>query len=274
MPDFDAAGMFDVDGAFTDTGRSSLVTAAGEDHVNTKVFDDVKDMNGLAKVFADTKSKLGQKLENVIQKPAENATDEEISTYKAALATASGAPEKAEDYEFFKSEKLPDGMERSQEAEDQFRAVFFEHKIPKETVTALTKVFEEFQVGDFGRMQETVAANDAKTADDAQKAFDTECTAIKTDWPGEKLSLNARISLAAIQQFGDDELIGKLKEAKMYENATDLSKWRESGVPLNTLRIFHKIGLATLDAKALGNPNGSVLTDTEKVKNMYPNTKD
>lgn len=268
------------EGGFEDSFRSDVLPGAiGEEHKGTQLFDDIPDVQTLCKRFADTKTAYDKKLDNVIQKPPDDAPDEVKATYRSELATASGAPAAASEYEFFKSEKLPEGMERSQELEDRFRQVFFEHKTPKALVKALSQVFEESQVAAFTSVMETdqQAADEAakvaaEKADAEQRTFDEGCTALKTEWPGEKLAGNARISLAAIEKFGSDELITNLKKANMYENAADLAAWKTAGIPLATLRLFHKVGLATLDASVLGGGKGGAGSGGTK-KSMYARTK-
>lgn len=262
------------EGVFEDSFRTDVLPGyLGDDHKGSKVMDDVKDVATLVKRFADTKSSHDKKLENVIQKPADDASEEIKAAYRAELATASGAPAAASEYEFFKSEKLPDGMERSGELEDKFRTAFFEHKASKALVKALSQIFEEHQVGAFNSLVETDKQEAAKRADETQKTFDTACTAFKTDFPGEKLAAEARIGLETINKFGSEELKKKLKDANIYENAADLTKWRDSGVPLETLRFMIKVGHETLDASVLGGdtPGGG---GGGKKKSMYQRTKD
>ena len=276
MAEFNASEVFDDEGNFTETGRASLVGHAGEGHADTKVFDDVKGLGGLCKAFADTKSALGRKLENVIEIPADDAADDIRAAYRAKIATASGHPADAADYKFFKSETLPEGMTRSQDFEDKFRAIFHAGGASTALVETLTKEFEEMQIAAFNGFQEQDKIDAAAEADETQRVFDEGCAKLKTDWPGDKLAVNARISLAAIEMFGDDELKGKLKEAGMYENASDLAAWNKAGVPLNTLRLFNRVGLKTLDAKILaGNVGGGGGggSEEDKAKAMYPNTK-
>lgn len=267
--EFDASAIFNEDGSFTDAGRQAMISYAGEEHKDTKLFDDVKDFPGVCKRLADTKSSHDKKLENVIQKPADDASDEVKAAYRAQLAEASGAPKTATEYEFYKSEKLPDGMERSQELEDKMRTILFEHKAPKTLVLALSQAFEEFQIGSFNAIIETDRQTAATAADEKQGAFDTACTAMKEKYPGEKLATEARIGLLVINKYGTEELVKKLKDANMYENAADLTKWRDSGVPLETLQFMIKVGHETLDAKFLGNPPSG---PAEK-SSMYARTK-
>lgn len=257
-------------GDFTDEFKTALPGMLGENHVDSKVMDDIPNISALVKSHADTKSALSKKLDNVIQKPGDSATDDEKAAYRTALAEASGAPKEASEYEFYKADKLPEGMERSTELEDKFRAVFHEHKAPKALVKALSQVFEEVQIAGFNGVMEADKVEKAKVADEKQKQFETESTVLKTDWPGDQLPTNARISLAAIQKYGSDELIKKLKDAGMYENAADIAKWRDSGVPIETLRLFHKIGKETLSAEALGKSGGGA---TGKKTSMYSRTK-
>ena len=270
MDGFDAGAIFTEDGSFTDAGRQAMVSAAGEGHEETTLFDDVKGFSGLCKRFADTKTSHDKKLENVIQKPADDATEEVKTAYRNQLAEASGAPKDASGYEFFKAEKLPEGMERSQQMEDDVRAIFHKHGASAALVKDMSEYFENAQIGAFNGLVESDKKVAAEKADAEQKLFDEGCTALKTEWPGDDLAKNARISLAAINQFATDELKKGLAAANMYENATDLTKWKEAGVKLETLRIFHNVGLKTLDAETLGGKPGA----TAGAKNSpYARTK-
>ncbi len=262
-------------GEFTEEFKTALPEMLGEEHKDSKVFDDIPSISALVKSHADTKTALGKKLDNVITKPGENATDEEKATYAQTIAEAAGAPKEASGYEFFKSEKLPEGMERSQATEDAYRALFFKHKVSAAVVKELSQAFEEMQIGSFNSVTEADKVAVAEKADEEQRVFDAGCTKLKTEWPGEKLPANARISLAAINAFADDDLKAALKEVKMYENASDLAAWKKAGVPLNTLKTFYKVGLKTLDASVLGGEHSSHEEGSEKDKarKMYPNTK-
>ena len=104
MDGFDAGTMFGDGGSITDSGRAAMVTAAGEGHAETKLFDDITDFGGLCKRFADTKTAYDKKQENVIQRPADDASDEVKAAYKKEVSKAHGAPDEASGYEFFKAE--------------------------------------------------------------------------------------------------------------------------------------------------------------------------
>ncbi len=276
MDGFDAGTVFNDDGSFTDTGKASLVTLAGEGHSETKVFDDIPNYGALVKAYADTKSAYGKKLENVIQKPADDAGDDVKAAYKAEIAKAHGAPPDASGYKFYKSETLPEGMERQQEIEDTFRAVFDKHKASAGLVEELSEVFEKLQIKSFTDLIEANKQIEATANDEKQKAIDTSHTALKDLWKGDDLGKNARISLKALDIFGSDELKKKIADAKMYENATDLAAWHAAGVPAETLQLFYNVALKTLSAKVLGGDEpgggGGALTDKDKAAKMYPNT--
>ncbi len=277
MSEFDASVIFSDDGNFTDEGRKALITGAGEGHAETKAFDDIKNLAGLAKVCVDSKAAASRKMDDFIQIPKADDDEATKAAYRDRVLAA-GAPTEAAGYEFHKPEKLPEGMEYDQAAEDAARAFFFEHKFSKAHVAALTKFNAEGKVAAH-TASATQATTDAATeADEKQRVLTEGYESLKTDWPGEKLAVNNRIALAAIDIFGDDDLKAKLKEADMYTNATDDAAWEKAGVPAATRRLFHKIGLRTLDAKALAGAKTSgtdknTMTDKDRAKSMYPNTE-
>lgn len=278
MPDgFDAGVLFGDDGNFTDEGRAALIAGAGEGHAETKAFNDIKNLAGLSKAYADSNVAASRKLENVIQIPGDDA-DEDIKTaYRASLAKASGAPDDASGYEFHKPAEMPDGMEYDQAAEDKARAFFFEHKFSKENVAALTKFNADGKIAQFTAQAEADQTAASEAADENQRVLKEGYTKLATDWPGEKFAVNNRIALAAIEIFGDEDLKAKLKEANMYTNATDDAAWEKAGVPVATRRLFHRVGLKTLDAKTLTGSNAATdksnMTDKERAAARYPNTK-
>ncbi len=278
MAEFDASVIFGEDGTFTDEGRKALISGAGEGHAETKMFGDIKNLAGLAKVAADSNAAASRKLDNVIEIPGDDADDATKSAYHARLATAAGAPTEAAGYEFHKPEKMPEGMEYDQAAEDLARVFFFENKFSKAQVVALTKFNADGKIAQFAAMAEQATTDAAADADEKQKALTEGYDKLKTDWPGEKLPENNRIALAAINIFGDKDLKAKLKAADIYTNATNDTAWEEAGVPVKTRRLFHQVGLRTLDAKALAGArtsaaDKSTMTDTEKARSRYPNTK-
>lgn len=273
MEGFVASEVFNDDGSFTDTGRGTLAGYAGDDHKGTKVFEDVKDLAGLCKFAADTKSAYNKKMENVIQIPGEGSDETTMAAYRARLAEASGVPSEASGYEIFKPEKLPDGMEHNEELEAGYRKIFKETGCTKATALALSKFFTENQITGFNSVMEEDRKEAAEKADKSQREFDEGCNKFRTENPGEKLADYCRTSLKAINEFGDAELKDKLKTAGMYENATDLAKWRDNGVPLPTLSLFKRIGDAMKDTGGpLGEGGGGDLTPKQKARKLYNKT--
>lgn len=272
MDGFVAADTFNEDGTFTDAGKGSLVTFAGDDHKETKAFDDIKDLGGLAKVYADTKSALGKKLENVIQKPADDADETVKANYRAELAKAAGAPDDKSGYELYKPESLPEGMEWSEDLEAGYRELFAQLKVPKDTALALSKHFADSAIANYTTIMDEDKKAASERNDAAQREFDEGCAKLRTEQPGDKLALFTRTSLKAIEKYGSKELTDKLKEAKMYENATDLTKWRDTGVSLATLRLFANVGNDMNDAGLLGRRNVPNAAENDKLAKMYSNT--
>jgi hypothetical protein len=264
------AVMIDAEGNFTDEFRAAVPGYLGDEHKDSKALDDINTLGDLVKSHAATKSAYGKKLENVIQKPAEDADDEQKAEYHKALATELGAPDNADKYEFFRADKeLPKGMLYSEKTQEALRECAFKHGVSAAFIKEASEVLHKSQVQE---LKDVVA----KQNDDAQKIFDEQSTSLKTAWAGDDLAKNSRIALKALQEFASDELKELLKKEGVYEKASDLSVWRNCGIDPDQIRIWHNIGMRSLSAEVLqnegvkGGTGGE--TEKEKMKRLYPNS--
>ncbi|KKL05474.1 hypothetical protein LCGC14_2605680 [marine sediment metagenome] len=184
------------DGVITDNFKPSML---GDDYADSKFFDTIPDLTSLMKSAADSKSALGKKLEDVIQRPGENATDAEKSAYQAEIRKASGAADKVEDFEF--------GITVEGEAHEEFTKIFkekfLEFGFSPSVASELVELYDVTQA----TVQEAIQAQQ-------DQAFKDEVAAFKKDHLGDKLVVGTRTAAKAIIAFGDDDLKTKVKEAK------------------------------------------------------------
>lgn len=266
------------EGVFEDSFRTNVLPGyLGDDHKGSKVMDDVPNVGTLIKRFADTKSAFDKKLENVIQKPGESATEDEKSAYRTALAVASGAPVTAAEYEFFKSEKLPEGMERNQTMEDRFRTEFFKHKAPKELVKALSQVFEELQIEGFNAMMAEDVKKQEEITATTQKVQDDKIDQLKKGgWTGDAAKVKPRVAFHALKKFntGDPEFIKKLDESKVYDNPEDFAAWKKLGVSAADLERWSVIGEAMGVSVSPTDKSGGGGTGARVIDEIYKDAMD
>ena len=212
------------DGKFTDGFSPNLI---GEEYAESKAFENTPDIISLTKAYADTKSALGKKLENVIQKPGEGASDQELVDYKAAIRSAAGAPEKVEDYIFTPAE----GIEHNEELAKVFKEKFFQHGLAPEVASDLVATWDALQIA-MGEQQKAEAA----------QTFKDEVDEFSKNHPGDNLVTGTRTAAMAILEFADDNLKAKIREAKLLDNITNFEAWNQLGVSPVQLALWENIG--------------------------------
>jgi len=253
--DFDLSQHCNEDGTFINP--AALRTLAGPEHADSKCFDDVKDFPSLVKSHADTKSALGKKLENVIQKPSADASEEDRTAYRASLKTELGAVKSGAEYEFARAE-LPAGMPYDEAMEAQFRELFAKTGTPKDEAKQIYEAYSAYQIA---KHNAAAVAEQNQIKDDDEK--------LRTDWPGEKMLVNPRLALAGMEALGAEAfprlwngwteadgtvvagLEARLKKAKIFDSPGDLAKWRACGVDTSMLRLYCVIGKKMVGAKML-----------------------
>ena len=235
----------DETGKFTDSFKDNILAVIGEEHKGTKLWENIPDVATAFKVLADTKSAFGKKLENVIQRPADDASDEDKEAYRKSLLKELGATDNADDFEFPRMDGVEYG-EQEEENEAAFRKFFLEEGVSPALAKKLVELGNQAQVGM------------AKARLEAeQRAFETECGELDKDWPGDKTVENNRIAHDAMMEFSDDALKSVLKDAKIYDDAGNHTKWRDVGVSVRQRRIWHNIGVAMKSAEYSGGGSGS-----------------
>ena len=254
--DFNLSEHCNDDGSFIDP--AALRTLAGPEYAESKAFDDIKDFRSLVKVHADTKSALGKKLDNVIQKPAADASDEDKAAFRTSLKTELGAVKSGAEYEFNRPAELPAGMHYDEAFEAQAREMLAAAGIPKDEAKAIYDGYSNYQIARYN------AAAEAET-----KQIKADDDQLRTDWAGEKMTVNPRLAFAAMKELGAEAfprlwndrteadgsvfkgLESRLKEANIFDSPGDLDKWRSCGVETSMLRLYSVIGQKMVGAKML-----------------------
>lgn len=236
MPDVNVMEHIDETGKFTETFKEQISSIAGEEFKDSKIFDSVPDIATLVKNYAYTKRDFGKKIDGLIQKPAENATDEQKAEYRKMLLKELGAPEKAEDYVIKRPENLPEGVSYDEEVEKHFREVFLKLGVPNDIASALTDEFNQLQMSRF-----QAALEKQKTEFiESSKALDKDPA-----WLGENRIKNNRIAFKAVLKFAGEDLAKLFKDAKLNEDVANHQKWHDLGFNPAQRRIWYNIGLAT-----------------------------
>jgi hypothetical protein len=253
--DFNLSDHVNDDGTFVNP--SALKALAGDEHKDTKCFDDIKDFQSFVKVHADTKSALGKRLENVIQKPGKDATDAEKAAYRASLKAELGAVKSGAEYEF-KRPDLPAGMQYDEAMETQFREIFAKAGVPKEDAKGFYDAYNA------GMLAKHKAAAEAET-----RQIGTEDEQLRKDWTGNDMLVNPRMAFAAMKSLGAEAfpklwagwtepdgtvikgLEVRLKEANIFDSPGDLAKWRACGVDPSMLRLYCVLGRKMIGANML-----------------------
>lgn len=237
MPDFNLTDYVNDDGSFTESGIASL---AGDEHAGTKAFDDIPNFQTLVKVYADTKRKVGEKHENVIQRPAENATDDQRAEFRKLLLKELGAVEKSEDFGF-EVPTLPEGMVYDKATDDFYKDLFIKLNLPKDIATELRSAFIEASIK---RHNDRIKAEN--------EAFENSVKQFKERHKGDDEVLHVRYAHDALMHFAGDDIVKDgqtikglktlIKEANLYSNPTEYEKWKDLGIKPDQIELWGNIG--------------------------------
>lgn len=247
-------------GEFKDSFREQIPKIAGDEFKDTKLFDQIKNLNNLVKTYAHTQKAFDTKMEGVIKQPADDASDEEKAQFRASLNKMIGAPDKADEYELPTIEGMPENIKLNEDVAKGYREICHRHGVSMEAFRELA---------DFnGKTAINNAAKHQKTIDDK---FDVDLAELTKEWPGDSCVANCRIAYNAMNEFmkirKNEDFLGLLKESKIYDNAGDLAKWREIGVMPSDLRLWHAIGtkMKSPEPGNEGGDKGGEKTTPEKV---------
>lgn len=236
--------------------NTAMVNEAGgftqvfTDHVKTefpdsKVFDDVKGLTDLAKVYHDTKTAFGargtelttanealtaanSKMETGLFPLSEDADDTAKGEYAKRLAALNGFDGKTESYKMPRIEGIEYGK-----AEEATEKAIVEMAIAKGIPPAVVNQFTEFH----NAVQKQLIADEMAEFQADSKQFDT-------DFPGDNKQVALRSVFKALEHFASDELEAKMKEAGLFDS-TDLALWNKY-IPIPTIRIFEQVHAKTM----------------------------
>ncbi len=223
-------------GEFTDEFRTALPEMLGDEHKDSKVMENVKDLKTLVLNHANTKSAYDKKMENIIQRPAADADDTVKADFVKLLQKELGAPDNAGDYDL---SKLIDGDSPMlpKEAAEKLAEIFHNHGSSKAAVAAVTEAYMELWQAAINQQTETET-----------KSFNEAVTKYQGDLPGDKGTVNTRSAIDAMRKFNKNnpDFLKELDESKFYDNPSDLNKLRALGMSVGDLLAWSEI------AKELG----------------------
>jgi hypothetical protein len=262
MADVNVMDFVDESGKFTDGFKDQIGSIAGDEFKGTKMLDDIHDVPSVIKSFLHTKRDYGKKLEGVITKPGEGASDEDRANYRTALLKELGTPESADDYEFPKTEE-GSGLTFNENLAKMWREFFHSKGWPVDMV----KDAAEF-------MYKSQAAMIADRRKEQQDALEKDMASFKKDFRGDNLVKAGRIAHNAIMTYATDDLKNLLRENKVYDSAGDLELWHKTGFTPTQLRIWEKIGndmkVSEAPSDEGGKGSGSPESDVKKTaKKLY-----
>lgn len=209
-----------------------------KEHEWAKSFTKVGDFYADAVKVKDERDSLNTKLETAIFKPGENATEEEIATYKKAL----GVPDSPDVYEFPKGE----GVEHDEAMINWAKDIFHKADLRPDQAALISQSWDGFIKG-LEDAQEEIRVNESKASEEA----------LKKEW-GAKYDENLEFTKRGWNKFTD----------------TDFDKFcDESGIGNRTplIKFIHKSGmLLGEDFSPSGQQNTSVKASPGQLS--YPNS--
>lgn len=266
MEGTEAVALIADDGSFTSDFTAGIPAMLGkesmthEDGSAIKMFEQTPNIGSLVKSYYDSNRAASRKMENVIERPAADASDEVKAEFHKSLISELGVPESAEGYDLSRPEDLPEGIGWDEGLATGMQAIFKEQGVPKSIAENIFKAY--------------TAANLPK-AIEARDVERGKQEALKASLPGDKLAEFTRVALKAINEYGDDGLKKLLKDAKVFDNAADLNLLARSGFDVENLQLWNRIGQAQLPAKVLsgGSPGQGGISDKEAaLRKRYPNS--
>ncbi len=204
-------------------GMLGMEKLENEDGTPIKMFETTPNLGSLVKSFYDTKSAMGGmvKAENVIRKPGENPSDDEVSAYMAEIHAAAGVPTEAQNYEFALGEGETEETLYNEEAITAYKDFAKENNVPADVFAGFVAINRKLAGAETTRINEAILTKETESIDK-----------IKKEHPGEKLAITGKNVFATLSKFNKNnpEFLAKMKEADVFNNPTDFQRWKNAGV--------------------------------------------
>jgi hypothetical protein len=235
--------MIDEQGNFTEAYNPTEIL--GEGYEDYKGLADVKSIQQLTKFAADNHRAFGKKMENIIQIPKDDASDEDKAAFNATLREKLGIPAGEGDYKWPQPEE---GKEDpyTDETKAFWNHVFKEAGLNQSQADALIAKVAEYNTAAGEKHKSDLEEQIAQQMKEDIEAFDKI-------YPGDKKPEALRHVLKAIEEFGSDALKAVVKEQGLYDDH-NLEKWADY-VPLNNLPFLANVGMKAANATM---PKGEV----------------
>jgi len=253
MNENEGNSMVSETGEFTQGFRDHVA----KEHPDSKAFQDIKTVTGLAKAYHDTKITNGTmtterdtantardtantalaaanaKMEGGVFALTADADDDAKAAHATKLAALNGCDGKAESYTLPRIE----GVEYN-DAEKAVETAYIASCIEKGISPAAAAHNVEFH-----------NAQQMALIGLEQEAFKAEAAKFDTDFTGDAKPVALRNVYKALEHFASDELKADMKAANLFDS-TDLAAWNKL-VPIETIRIFEKVASMTMSGGEL-----------------------
>lgn len=249
----------------TDDLRAEIPDLLGEGYEDTKLYDNMKTVGDVFKAHAHTKSAFDKKQENVIQRPGEEATDEEKAEFRKTLGKELGAPDSTDAYDITRPEGIPEELSYSEDVEKGIKEIALKHNVSAEAL----KEFSEYL---YKSQSEELANTIAAREDAADKLFEKENLDLQNDWMGEDMTKNLRGVFMAMKEFCTKERIDQLDKSGLFDKPTDLKMWRDNGLDIQQLRVWNNIAKVMMTPEFIRGKGPAEGDESQYAKNqrMYP----
>ncbi len=271
----------DENGILTEDFKTQLPTILGEEYKDFKGFDDIKDIQTLAKNYANTKSAYGKKLENVIQKPAKDAKPEEVAAYRQSLLSELGGVKSVDDLKDINWRAgIKDGVAIDDNLVKGISEFAAKKGYPKSMIKELVEEFyNPVMMSAYEQQQAAIKAEEEKAKAESDRIRAERVKTITDTYAGEQLPETLRNVLKIVEFIADDGLKAKIKENRLFENPT-IDNFEKAGIPVENIMPFAKLASAINTAKLIGTPNNNSGGDPNSFENRlaaakrdYPNAE-
>jgi len=235
----DFTAYFNDDGSFANALYDDLKEILGNEFEGkdySEMFKRAGNIQTFLRNAIKTKTAYDTKMDNIIQKPGDDATDVQMAEFRKLLLKELGAVERGEDYGF-NEPTLPEGMIYDAGLDKFFSDLFAKVGMPKDVANEVRNAFIDLNI-----------KNHKERAEAENKAFGEAKDAFLAKYPGDKAAVIARLAHDFYMNRGSDDiklpdgtvvkgLKSLIKESDLYNDPTNFEAWRTNGVNIDQIEL-------------------------------------